>query len=69
MADVPQSGAAGAAVEPDRSLQLIRRPGIGRGGCPGCRTGWREAIEAQRRERSTGQFGKRASFTRSVKET
>jgi len=68
-ADVPPSAAPGAAVEPGRSLQWIQRPGIGRGGWPGWRSGWRAANKAQRCARNAGQFVKRASFTRSVKET
>ena len=50
------------------ALRWLQRHGIGRGGCPGWRSGTSAANEAQRRARASGQFVKRASFARSVKE-
>ena len=44
----------------------IQRPGYGHGGWPGWRSGRRRT---ERSDLQAGQFAKRASFTRSVKET
>jgi hypothetical protein len=60
-----RGGRAGASTSEDSEL---RRPGFGRGGWPGGRSGRCAATAAQRRERSAVQFVQRVSFTRSVKE-
>ena len=64
----PPEGRAGAD-EDGAVTSMHQRPGFGCGGWLGGRSERCEENAAQRRERSAGQFVKRASFTRSVKET
>jgi hypothetical protein len=69
-ADVTPSAATGAAVEPLQALQCtgVSRPGIGLGGDRGDDLAGAAPSGAMRSDLQAGQFAKRASFTRSVKE-
>ena len=69
-ADVPPSEATGAAVEALRALlhSCLQRP-FGLGGDRGGDLAGAAPSGAQRSDLQAGQFAKRASFTRSVKET
>ena len=69
-ADVTQSEATGAAVEPQRTVQCTRGfsgPASGVAGDRGDDLAGAAPSEAQRSDLQAGQFVKRASFTRSVK--
>jgi len=71
-ADVTQSAANGAAVEPLRTppwIPAFSGPASGSAGDRGGDLAGAAPSEAQRSDLQAGQFAKRASFTRSVKET
>jgi hypothetical protein len=71
-ADVPPSAATGAAVEPLRAslcIPAFSGPAPGLAGDRGGDLTGAAPSGAQRSDLQAGQFAKRASFTRSVKET
>ena len=70
--DVPPSAATGAAVEPLRAsvgIPAFSGPATGMAGDRGGDLAGAAPSGAQRSDLQAGQFAKRASFTRSVKET